>query len=70
MGMGPKDELKRAHLFENAEQFPAMCLSALYPSRCRRDSGSAPPSVGTACLPVGRGSANRGGVLYPVRRPR
>jgi hypothetical protein len=70
MEMSLKDEFKRAHLFENAEQFPAMCLPALYSSRCRRDSGPAPPLVGTACLPVGRGQANRGGVLYPIRKPR
>ena len=35
MEMGPKDELKRAHLCENAEQCPAMCLPALYHARFR-----------------------------------
>ena len=55
MEMSLKDELKRAHLFENAEQFPAMCLSALYSSRRRRDSGS---------------GGKQEGVLCPVRKPR
>ena len=55
------------HLFQKKEvvvKMPALC-----PSRRKQDSGPAPPSVGTACLPVGRGPANRGGVLCPVRKP-
>jgi hypothetical protein len=35
MEMSPKDELKMAHLCENADQSPTMCLLALYHARFR-----------------------------------